>query len=255
MKIRLGSKDDWKAVLKEAILANNPVAEAIVAVCYILPADDLILDENLSMMFGERAVPALRQRAQDMCQYSQFFLGLFHEYGIAVRKDPPEAFRLMNLSARQGNAAAQNCLGNYFGRGFFVSKDQLESVRWYKQSCDQNYAFAQFNLAKRYLSGPMEHQSTKEAKKEAVRLFRTAADQEHTEARNCLGECYRDGVGMVKDEREAVRLFRVSADAGNPRGQTLLAHQYIAGSVAIVVGNSYSSAVEIFFQGSILLLA
>ena len=51
--------------------------------------------------------------------------------------------------------------------------------------------------------------------KEAVRLFRLAADQGHTLAQYNLGTCYKQGEGVVKDAKEAVRLFRLAADQGH----------------------------------------
>lgn len=43
---------------------------------------------------------------------------------------------------------------------------------------------------------------------EAVKWFRKAAEQNNADAQYNLGVCYRDGQGVVKDEPEAVKWFR-----------------------------------------------
>ena len=50
--------------------------------------------------------------------------------------------------------------------------------------------------------------------KEAVRLFKLAADQGYANAQSNLGLCYQHGTGVNKDEKEAVRLYKLAADQG-----------------------------------------
>src|SRR4029077_5461581 len=59
--------------------------------------------------------------------------------------------------------------------------------------------------------------------REAMRLFKLAADQNNPYGQQNLGVFYRDGRGgLAKDEREAARLFKLAADQGNLNARTAL---------------------------------
>ncbi len=42
------------------------------------------------------------------------------------------------------------------------------------------------------------------------------ADRDHAGAQSRLGKCYLDGQGVPRDPREAVRLFRCAAEKSEP---------------------------------------
>ena len=50
---------------------------------------------------------------------------------------------------------------------------------------------------------------------EAVRLYRLAADQGHTDAQNNLGLMLYNGEGVTQDYAEAARLYRLAAAHGH----------------------------------------
>lgn len=62
-----------------------------------------------------------------------------------------------------------------------------------------------------------------EDEREAVRLFRLAADQGDARGQVNLGVCYDNGMGVAKDRREAARLYRLAADQGNATAANYLA--------------------------------
>jgi len=51
--------------------------------------------------------------------------------------------------------------------------------------------------------------------KEAVRLYRGAANQGNDRAQNNLADCYYNGYGVMKDPNEAAYLYRLAAGLGN----------------------------------------
>jgi TPR repeat protein/tRNA A-37 threonylcarbamoyl transferase component Bud32 len=77
----------------------------------------------------------------------------------------------------------------------------------------------------------------------AVDLLRQAATLGDPRAMLDLGEAYRDGDGIGKDEKEAVLWFRKAADAGNSSGMVLLGASYLMGDG---VGASDEEAVKWF---------
>ena len=62
--------------------------------------------------------------------------------------------------------------------------------------------------------------------KEAVKWYAKAADQGDATAQNNLGWCYVNGSGVVKDEKEAVKWYTKSAEKGEEVGQRLLGWCY-----------------------------
>ena len=61
---------------------------------------------------------------------------------------------------------------------------------------------------------------------EAVKWYRSSAEQGHTSAQNNLGYIYDNGVGVLKDASEAVKWYRLSAEQGNSLGQFNLGLSY-----------------------------
>jgi TPR repeat protein len=69
-----------------------------------------------------------------------------------------------------------------------------------------------------------------EALREAVRLYRFAADRGHGAAQYNLGALYENGRGgLPKDEEEAARLYRLAADQGLALAQSRLGFFYVTG--------------------------
>jgi TPR repeat protein len=97
-----------------------------------------------------------------------------------------------------------------------------EKVAWYQKAVEQGYARAQSNLGYCYRNGI----GVEKDEKEAVRLFRLAVEQGYARAQTNLGYCYRNGIGEEKDEKEAVRLYRLAAEQGYARAQTHLGYCY-----------------------------
>ena len=66
--------------------------------------------------------------------------------------------------------------------------------------------------------------------REAVYLYKLAADQGVACGQNALGVFYANGRGgLPKDDREAVRLFKLAADQGFAMGQVNLGDCYMKG--------------------------
>ena len=65
--------------------------------------------------------------------------------------------------------------------------------------------------------------------KEAVRLFRPAAEQGDAFAQYNLGWMYDKGKGVPQDDKEAVKWYRLSAEQGNAEAQLNLGFMYETG--------------------------
>ena len=79
-------------------------------------------------------------------------------------------------AAERGDAAAQFGLGVMYERGYGVTEDDTEAVRWYRMAAGQGYAKAQSNLGVMYDNG----EGVPEDDTEAVRWYRMVAEQAQT---------------------------------------------------------------------------
>jgi TPR repeat protein len=70
-----------------------------------------------------------------------------------VEQDFKEAVKWYRKAADQGDAYAQNNLGNMYDEGQGVEQDFKEAVKWYQKAADQGDAMAQFNLGAMYCNG------------------------------------------------------------------------------------------------------
>ena len=56
-------------------------------------------------------------------------------------------------AAYQGDAGAQNNIGDMYEKGAGVSKDDVKAAKWYLKAANQGYALAQNSLGLMYFEG------------------------------------------------------------------------------------------------------
>lgn len=114
--------------------------------------------------------------------------GAGHEQGLRdleqgeksyYAKDYPEAVKWFRKSAGQGNALAQNWLGEMYSYGLGVSRNDAEAAEWYRKSAEQGNA----------------------------------------DAESIMGTLYEDGKGVRRDYEEALKWFRRAAVHGSRNAQ------------------------------------
>ncbi|MEO8427571.1 MAG: tetratricopeptide repeat protein [Verrucomicrobiota bacterium] len=143
---------------------------------------------------------------------------------------PPKLEPAVDLSAtkakaEQGDAAAQNILGDLSAHGKGVPQDYAEAAKWYRQAADQGLAVAQCNLASLYAAGA----GVKADPAEALKWYRKAADQGSADAQYNLAQMLSMGIGAKRDIREAIRLYHLAAEQGDGLSQFNLARRYQEG--------------------------
>ncbi len=127
------------------------------------------------------------------------------------QKDYSEAVKWYRKAAEQGDADAQNNLGDCYKNGWGVPQDYSEAVKWYRKAAEQGNVFAQYNLGVCYKNGrgvPLDYS-------EAVKWYRKAAEQGYAVAQYSLGFYYEYGRGVPQDYSEAVKWYRKAAEQGN----------------------------------------
>jgi len=131
--------------------------------------------------------------------------------------------------AEQGNAEAQNLLGEMYFLGKGVKQDYQEAAKWYRKAAEQGDANAQYNLGFMYENGQGVKQDYQEAAKwyrMAAKWYRKAAEQGRANAQYNLGFKYRNGKGVKQDYQEAAKWYRKAAEQGDANAQNLLGEIY-----------------------------
>ena len=109
-----------------------------------------------------------------------------------------------------------------YDAGEGLSENNKEAVKWYRSAADQGYASAQYSLGRMYDDG----QGVETDDVEAVKWYRLAADQEYAAAQNMLGLHYDTGDGVELDDAEAVKFYQLAADQNYPSAQYNLGLMY-----------------------------
>lgn len=128
-------------------------------------------------------------------------------------------------AADGGNVNAMLNLGNLYGSGDGVPKDDGQATFWFQKAADGGNKVAQLQLGLNYNMGwGVEKNVTT-----AASWYRKASDQGEPRAQYLLGRLYATGEGVARDDGEAAAWFRKAADQGEPRAQYELGRLYAAG--------------------------
>lgn len=112
------------------------------------------------------------------------------------------------------------------GLEYYKQGNYAEAVKWYRRAAEQGNSTAQNNLGECYKNG----QGVRKDDVEAVKWYRKAAEQGNADAQFNLGLCYyyfRQGV--KHDNTEAVKWFRKAAKQGHAEAQNRLGECYYFG--------------------------
>lgn len=76
----------------------------------------------------------LRPLAERGHAIAQFNLGVMHDFGQGIAKDPVQAVKWYRLAAAQGHGAAQFNLGGLYFEGLGVPRDLVRATMWFTLS-------------------------------------------------------------------------------------------------------------------------
>ena len=80
--------------------------------------------------------------------------GPFEDATVANKRgDNATALKTFQSLAAQGNAEAQNYIGQLYAHGQGVPQDYVQAREWYEKAAAQGHALAQNNLAELYYAG------------------------------------------------------------------------------------------------------
>lgn len=154
----------------------------------------------------------------NMCvQSASYFLGFMYWHGQGVAQDYTQAVKWLSKAVETkftwygGIKEAQYLLGKAYYTGHGVAQDYAEAVRWYKAATEDEYSDGEYHGALLlYTPGKLKQKGLAEAK-------------------NALGDAYRDGHGVEKSYKEAMKWYRAAADQGDADAMNSMADMYAKG--------------------------
>lgn len=162
-----------------------------------------------------------------------------YELGVRYVKEKyyTRAFECFSKAAEQGDAKAQEGLGELYYKGLGVKQNYTEAFKWFSKAYKQGNAMAQTFLAKMYYGGEgVEQNYTK-----AFKWFAKSAEQGDLEAQHYLGGMYFKGEGIEQNYAEAFKWISKAAEAGHSMAQSNLGIMYYYGDG---VEQNYAEAFE-----------
>jgi hypothetical protein len=146
-------------------------------------------------------------------------LGQLYANGRGVPQDYAMARGWYEKAAAQGHAWAQNQLGQLSADGLGTARDYQQARQWWEQAATQGVAQAQYNLGQLYAYGRGMPQDYAMAQK----WYEKAASQNHAWAQVQLGQLYANGRGVPQDYATARKWYEKAATLGNAWAQAQLA--------------------------------
>lgn len=132
--------------------------------------------------------------------------------GSQVTRDADVVSNLRN-DAERGNPSAMNNLGAAYAQGKGgLPKDEVMAYAWYKKAADAGDPYGQLNVADYLIKGKA---GVSKDVATAFSLLQKAASKGIPQAQNNLGWCYEYGMGAQRNFDEAVRWYRTAAGNGH----------------------------------------
>lgn len=154
---------------------------------------------------------------------AQYNLGVMHDEGKGLARNPALAVEWWRKAAGQGMVRAMHNLANAYIAGEGAAQDHAAAIKWLRAAADKGLDRSQYTLGQMYGYGL----GVKQDKAIAAKMFRMAAEQGHDRAQYNLGKMYRDGAGgLDRSAEEAARWFRKAALQGYTKAQSHLGTRY-----------------------------
>jgi TPR repeat protein len=135
--------------------------------------------------------------------------------GEGIEKAPEEGLKLLQQAAEAGKKQAWYDLGVIFANGVAGQTDMAKAMDYFRKGAEAGDADCQTSLGMFYQAGDRIPSGVKADPVEAVKWYRLAAEQNHTEAIQHLGMIYVTGQGVTQDVVEGAKWFMKGAELGN----------------------------------------
>ncbi|NVK30603.1 MAG: sel1 repeat family protein [Gammaproteobacteria bacterium] len=153
----------------------------------------------------------LKRLLQRIEQIFRWNITAFFLIVSASQASNSDVFAIALALAQQGNPQAQYEVSEHYKNGAYGAPlDEIESIRWLKESARSGYPDALYFLAYRYDVGL----GLDINKPQAIALYTQASEKDHPKATYYLAWSYDVGDGVPSDDVKAVALYRKAAGLG-----------------------------------------
>lgn len=137
---------------------------------------------------------------------------LKYYYGLGVKKNLSQAYRLYLMAAEQGDADAMFIVGGLYMKGLGTPVNRAEAFKWLYDAAinGRSSKESQKILAEFFLTG----QGVPQNYTEALQWYERAAEGGDTEAQNELAYLYFTGQRVERDYEKAYHWFKQAAEQG-----------------------------------------
>ena len=158
----------------------------------------------------EAGAAAVKKAADQGYAEGRFLYALFLEKGIGVKANPVEAVELLRQAAWQGSRSAMAALGD-----LLLKSGSPEGRDWIEVAAEGGDGRAAARLARFLRDGEF---GTAPDKAASAKWLQRAADAGDAQSLVDLGEAFRAGAGVRRNQKKAAEYFRRAAEAGNGDG-------------------------------------
>lgn len=146
---------------------------------------------------------------------SQYLLGFIYETKLNVSEGIEKAKSYYKQAATQSHPKALTRLAHMYRDGLYgYPKDNPQAKKLYEQAAEQGDEIAQYSLANFYLLG----QGVEQNYLKALSLFEKAATSNHSDSQFELGKMYEKGLGVRQDREKAKEWYGKVCDGGFQHG-------------------------------------
>lgn len=173
----------------------------------------------------EESLSWLKEAAEGGYAPAKDTLATKYLYGEGVKEDKKQAYSLCLESANLGYPPAMYHLANYL----IIKndkKDYQEINSLLTKASNQNYGPAIIDLAYYTHKG---YYGTKQDDKKAFELYMQGASLKDSVALSCVGACYEEGIGVLKNRLKAMEYYKKAIALGDNQAMYNLAIMYLDG--------------------------
>lgn len=221
----LGRKDDTAALIhiRKAAEAGDGIGQYLLGSAY-QRGNGVEKDPATAQKWFTAAAQTLPQAAAHNDAEAQFILAILYLNGQGVGKDDAQSRQWLEKAAENGNASAQNLLGNTL-LADNAQENKRAAVNWLKKAAAQGHSVAQNTLGDLYKNGRgviANPATATEWYRQAFESSGKAAAQGAVMAQVQLAEHYYYGTGTDVDRDKAREWYQKAAAQGSDKAKQAL---------------------------------
>jgi TPR repeat protein len=198
---------------------------SLIAVTVALTLPALADDDEIASPLRDEPLAACEDLARHNSSPAMLELALRYEGRDGVAANPALARSWLMKAASAGNKYGEWVLGHYLRNGSGGDKKPGDAMHWIRRAADHGLASAQNELGDIFCDqweGNAQNGLPRRDYKQAIKWYRLAAVQGHSDACISLGRIYWEGRGVARDHTASMKWFKKGAALGGASAMYLV---------------------------------